>query len=86
MRPSQLDHLVRLSLGLPDPGLEISDDPIMLAGIRAGLRLDSYCAAEDLRVAEVARRIEQERKQAREQPRPEQGVEIDKAKPTRSLS
>lgn len=85
MRPGELDQLVRLSLGLPDPGIQVSEDPVMLAAIRASLQLDSFQAAEELRLAEVARRVVQER-QAREQSTPEQSVEIEKDRPSRSVS
>lgn len=53
MNADVLDRLVRLSLGLPDPGRTQGEDPIMHAGVRGILGVDSYKAGEEVRVNEV---------------------------------
>jgi hypothetical protein len=54
LSPAALGDLVRLALGLPDPGTTL-DGAMAAVGVRAGLHLDSHRSSEDLRVDEIAR-------------------------------
>lgn len=53
MKSTLTDRLVRLSLGLPDPGMTHDGDFIAQAASRALLRVDGYAAGEQLRLAEI---------------------------------
>jgi hypothetical protein len=65
--PAALGDLVRLALGLPDPGETLSG-AMAAVGVRAGLHLDGHRSSEDLRVNEIARdrAAVQERERAQE--------------------
>lgn len=65
------DLLVRLSLGLPDPGLT-HGEPLADAALRAVLQVDSYSAGERLRLEQAVEARAAVTEQAQEPARREQ--------------